>query len=1244
MKNILLIGVGGTGSRAVDIFYQKVNEFGQQNDNKITALVFDTDAGDIKNITNATPVAMADPASVGTICDRIGKEYLREWFPCDDPAVRSQEMIRGASQWRKKSYLAFLNLMNKPLSRSAFIGALERMVADPGASCEVYVISSVAGGTGSGSFIPIALYAKRYLRKNLGKDPIVNAMIALPEIYADAQTPENRIKIFSNAYAILRELNAINLVARGYNEGRALQKKSPIKFRLGHPNEPNVGVLFDASDKSYWNPNAAPFSQVFLLDRIPGLDSVVAYDMVLANSLYTILCTDIGAAFDSEFSNHELLRSQNNGSNAIYAGISTSQIKFPCESVLDYIAHKKTLDSCNNEWLILHKAVQEKIKEKEQNAKAARKSYTMADGEYADLVLKEYENLKDAENYAVVDIVARSGKEKGVEQYVDRVENEILKKVPGNSELTFENIHLRDIPAKDQKAKVLELAKEADEALVEYYNACIEEIKSVTTSTAESILSLSNDEDNRFIGSLSLSENILKFKGKNIHPVAAMYQLCKARKAFAAKLVGITEEWADFKSRSIEEIPEELSKITGDSEEIKGGKSFYAEQSEETRYADLVSEAMDYMSQKTKPTLDIVVFKADALSIASNIYLGAQEQLKLKVYTKVLKNIDILIEKYRNFFNRFGKEKEELVELTKTAKRRDAENVDSVINVYSSQEQKEEILKNIEKMSGPATDEEIAKIDDIVGLGVYKTVYAAAVAEANQGEYNEKDASAFRSLFKDMIASYRDSVKASEAFAAVASYNVVEAIVESKGANATAKELEPEFRKHFSIAQELAKPSLRISEKGDDNELVQPSKIIVFMISYETGKYIKKNYEKFELKLPADQNNEKRVIQSCSEQFIRRYSGDSSARVTIVKDMSDQMLYCTGEIMDITPLRIEKFDEMSADNTYFRYYTQSLNYSKHRFTDMWNPHLGNNLHKRGYLPYMNEAKEKECDTKMVKALFYGFATNRIVYNNGKADMAKKYYFECDNEKIKSPEGNCINNKNIAQLLAWIRNEDELIEKWSKAFDRRLLADMIALPSVVSDNGTEIENLKSAITRSPFMKLLTECLYVDESDKNARKVVEEKGGYKIKQTTGAPSILEFAYLIKTSEEVGCDCDDAERILQVAYDVFRQICEYRTSSETAQDNFIQVYRHEVKKVFESFAASKMVCAAGMDCEGRFKEFVAWVKKNDLFNTVSVDAPLDEFGKVNITEQFEKDADIDRILNAIKAESKAKKVEEN
>lgn len=87
MKNILLIGVGGTGSNAVDILTQKRKEFGNQTGNRITSIVFDTDAGSVENISAATVIPMTDNASVGTICDRIGTQYLSEWFPCDDTWV-----------------------------------------------------------------------------------------------------------------------------------------------------------------------------------------------------------------------------------------------------------------------------------------------------------------------------------------------------------------------------------------------------------------------------------------------------------------------------------------------------------------------------------------------------------------------------------------------------------------------------------------------------------------------------------------------------------------------------------------------------------------------------------------------------------------------------------------------------------------------------------------------------------------------------------------------------------------------------------------------------------------------------------------------------------------------------------------------------------------------------------------------------------------------------------------------------
>ncbi len=1278
MKNILLIGIGGTGSSAVDIFFQKRKELGDQAGNNVTALVFDTDAGDLKKITAAKTVVMADNASVGTICDRFGREFLKEWFPCDDKAVRAQEMVRGASQWRKKSYLAFLNLMNKPLARSTFISALESMTADPGSSCEVYIIASVAGGTGSGSFIPIALYAKRYLRKNLGKDPIINAMIALPDIYADKQTPENRIKVYANAYAILRELNAINLVARNYNAGVAEHKKAPICFKIGDEKEPSVGLLFDASDRKFWTPEAAPFSQVFLLDRIPGLNSVAAHNMVLANSLYTILCTEIGSEFDSEFSNHELLRSQNNGSNAIYAGVSTSQIRFPKMSILDYLASRKTLDSCNNEWLILHKAVENAIKEKEQQAKACKRRYTMKDEEYADIVIKEVEKLEDAQNDEFVSIMERgvySYDDEGrkveggdVIKYVSKIDQHIISKI-GAIGATCDDIREKVLGEIGDNGKVAldvipSLAEDLKQLLVDYYINCVEAVKSTSTSVSDAILTLDKKKED-FVGKdYSVIEQLLIKDDKYIHPVAALVQLCQLRKLIDGKLKeNKVQPWDDLRRRVVEVLPDEFMALSNEQTEVgnvlpdrtedgermrelvKGGKSAYIALGED-RYK-VVTEEFEEGVKRSNGRADLGYLWNDTTLILNKIFRGAQSQIRLRVYTAVAQNLDLLIRKYRGFFNRFEKEKEELIEQTKTARRKDATNVDSIINVYSSEEDKEAIYRTIVEDAGPITDAEIKETDGIVGYGVFTSVYNSAASEfAQDKSWNENDSGVYRSLFGDMVKAYKKSIQKSEAFANIAAFNVIEAMIAKCGPQADDKKLAETFKASFNVAQELATPSLRLDANDSGSDLVAPSNITVFMMSYGTGRYLKMHADELGIPLPADQTNERSVIKSCAEAFIHAYSGNNSARVSIVKDMPGDVLYCTGEIMDISPLRIAKFNELGDDNLYFQNYSKAIANIKKYGSDMWNPHLGNNLHKRGNLPYMNEAKEKECDIMVVKALLYAFQKELLVYTGGSGEMRGKYNFVYNGKhgatKVKDRDGKLIDNRNVALLMSWLRNEEELVEEWSVEFDKDIQRQLLALPSLASDNINEISNLEMLITKTEFMRMLTDKLYTDSSKKGSAKRVKSVGG-KLALDAGreGPTAIEFAYMIKTSEELGRDCDDAERILEVLYSVFKQICEYRTNPQNTPERFIQVYVQQLGNVYESIAGSATIISAGTECIAHFTQLTSWLNRSGVFKTISEQSPMDEKGEICINELFHyaKDKDTKAILDFVRGATASK-----
>ena len=1235
MKNILLIGVGGTGSNAVDVLYSKINELGNQTNSNISAIVFDTDVGSVETIKSAVPVSMADPASVGTICDRVGLEYIREWFPCDDKAVRSQEMIRGASQWRKKSYLAFLNLMNKPQARSAFIGALEDMSKDPSASCEVYVIASIAGGTGSGSFIPIALFARRYLRKQLGKNPIVNAMVALPDIYADSQTEDNRIKIYANAYAILRELNAIYLVARNFNEGeRTKMKKAPVKFRIGNPNEPNVGVLFDADDPQFWTPEAAPFTQIFVLDRIPGLKSIPAHDIVLANSLYTLICTEIGVEFDSEASNHEILRSQNNGSNAIYASVSTSQMTFPVESILDYLAHDKALSACEGEWLVLHRAVENELAKKQQESADIGKKYIAQDGEYAQMMIEALKNEKD-NNSPVAELVDRGtllydeeGKvmeETAADKYFEKIDNAIASKIAFNEkklEIEIEGI--------DNKEDFVGSFDDIRKTLNKYFESCTTAIKRMKSSVCESIISFDkNRVDKKNLGStgndLSLVDNLLKKDGKFIHPVSAMVLLCKFRALLPNDYV---TEWPALRQREAAKVPAELLKIK--IEEGAAPKCDYAKQGA-SRFSDFFLDDGDaYIAagKKTKFAVDKQLIEEDANSVARNINSGAIDQLKSIVYKRLVKYVDLLIEKYKTFFSRFEKEKEDLIEDTKMAKRKDSGLIDSVFNVYSTEKEKENIKEQVFRTVGAEDEKSLAETDNLVGSGVFASVYNAAYATINEIEGNEADASAYRSLFASMVNAYKEFIKKSDSFKLIASYNIVEAM--EAACELSGKTKESMFTEYFSKVQSLATTPLKIDTRMELGDLVEPSNIVVYMMSRETGRYIKKHAEELKLALPQGQVNEDKLIKACAQAFIRKYSGNDSARVSVVKTMPSTVLYCTGEIMDITPLRIPKFNEISDenDNLYYNNYCKAIRNFKHYSTDMWNPHIGNNLFQRGYLPFMNEKKEELEDVKMVKALIHGLSSEKLVYAPGLSQNRNEYYFRAvvDGVKtvIRGDDGKVINMTNVVQIINWLRNQDDVVEKWSAEFDASIDAQKRALPSINTDS--QIQALETYLTKhNKYISFYHEKLF--SADTKDKKV--------------SVTLLEFAYLIKASEEATRDCDYAERIVKTSYDIFKDIIGYRASPTATPETFVNIYKQQLQNVFVSLAESKTLRELGAECGKFLEQLVGWFESQNCY----VIEPLVDEGSNEVHVQFkvssfEKvESAVNTIINDAKKKAKEK-----
>lgn len=1225
MKNVLIIGVGGTGSHAVDLLYQKIASLREklgENDANIVSVVFDTDAGDLAKITNATTIDMTAEGTAGTVCDHLGWDYVKEWFPYDVASIRQLRMDQGAGQWRKKSYLAFMNLMADPAKRNQFHQALEKMRNTYGtASYEIYVVSSVAGGTGSGSFIPITLYAKKYLRETLGAKGITaTAMVACPDIYAPKQVDANmRTKIYANAYAIFRELNAMSQVCNGSNNPDPSQRKTegvpPVHFTIGSEDNPHVGLLFDSDNKDFWTPEAAPFSRIFLLDRIPSLDSVEAHDSVLVDSLYSIICTQVGPTIGTEMDNHMILLTQNDGHNGIYSGIGTSEVIFPLADVIDYIAHRKTLEDSAGEWMLLHEATEDKIAADMEAYRARRITYTMKDGEYAEKWLASAEAECRTPTSTVPDIIRRCTKEAYQEgddikerdifsEYWASLEAQLEAYIPGIKKVK-ESINSVERPLKGklfssgefkkaQKTKALEAVDACYSILNKYYKSCVEKIIGNLDTVSNAVLPLDVKKDYKAGGQLSFVLNVLMRKDMFIHPIGTMKQLCEFKLALRKFLKDNTvNPWADIVSRD----PNPRVKISSFGQVIGNSKQSAADarhsayiQAGPSRFDAFVADEKKreaYGEANTDPMVDGEAIIADAVYYADQIYKDAVTQLKVMVLKTVSERVDEIIKQYRSFFTRFDEERARLEIQTENAKKRHAGVDGSKIYLTSTPADKEAAYEDYKSMAGVASDEDVRMADHQVGDSAFAVVYDIA-ARTTDKKADVADMKGIAAIFKSMVQANAEQVRRSNYYTEFIGKKSVLEIVADSDKNKP----EAAVRTMLSTAMELAKPGLLAENLTDSDH--KTNDLYVFLISTNTARYLLRNYAAFGLATPHE-GSEAAMLREISNSFVGRFSVQG-ARIAVVNDIPDTMMSVTREVVDVRPTNIRKMDECSSNAIYYKEYVKAIEKMGDKDSDMWNPHLSFDLHRRGYLPYINLKKEEEEDTKLMKALLYAIMKKQFSF---RSPLRQEKGFRCSIDGremlLKDETGRVIDEKNLCSLIGWLRPKDDLIEAWSTEFDRKVRDQLEKLRPAYSDN--DKGKTETDITNAEFVRKMRENLFeeiIAESSYSAENTASKQLSL---------SLFELYNKVKRTEESAgkFDCNDAEKLLRVGYETFVAFCEAGASSTTTPEIYTSIYTQQIEKFMIALLCDEDIQRDG-DPEFRAESLKNMVNDAGYFKMIS------------------------------------------
>lgn len=250
-KRVLAIGVGGSGKASLIILKERLEEtYGQVPDN-VVLLSLDTDdlrdvdsfAGtrlnpqtddrgrepEFRHVVSRPGVTMdtifADLASGRSISymNWLEQEKLSRILSPTEKDIRG-----GAQQRRPIGRVGLFQRWDNPIY-SSIVAAIRRMYGDPDEELpvdlvkqeqskrQVFIIGSVAGGTGSGFMIDVANLVAHAVRSNQKWQSIdVSAVIVLPDAFSSYTTMiDDPTNLKPNSYAALRELDRFSRTHSG---------------------------------------------------------------------------------------------------------------------------------------------------------------------------------------------------------------------------------------------------------------------------------------------------------------------------------------------------------------------------------------------------------------------------------------------------------------------------------------------------------------------------------------------------------------------------------------------------------------------------------------------------------------------------------------------------------------------------------------------------------------------------------------------------------------------------------------------------------------------------------------------------------------------------------------------------------------------------------------------------------------------------------------------------------------------
>lgn len=1235
----LFIGLGGTGGEVLNKLSKMMSD---EEKERAHIIYLDMDSKDVTRLRakgmNAVSISSAD--TVVNVMNYLGRnDGVRDWLPHSNANLEflSSKTDDGASQFRMKSRLCLARYLK---DNAGELKTLLDEICTPGRmlateTLRVMIVSSVAGGTGAGTFIQMALYLREYFRSNGHRDISITGLFACPDLFVRASdvTDAKKENMYANAYAAVRELNAMNLAVNlppnvRKNEGYGKNINIAI-------NTKSEGALFDSNDpNTSKNANNKPYNLLYFIDvnNTDGglLRSLDQYYDMMADIVYTRLYSPIEPALRSDESNELSIHAKY--PTAIYGSAGYGRIIYPYHGVMKYLAVRKTAEELDHTWSLLdnewtkYKRIKQKIAAasgvhwaettQERGKKYISDMQIHAERPNGSLrvyrgMIRDGEQVQDRAELFVEMLMSAMKSGDGISEDSSQQDSafglsqeEEVNKAQARLKSIFFNLNEGRDKKKSAQAALEILEKQsllADVAVEEYANALNRNLLGRAVVIASQVVPR-NEEDAvaaaKDKSPLNLFYGLLSIDGAAVHPVAARYLLYRVREQMQA-IMEPKNGFENTKSPSIELLRSEL-RLVLDTDRNDGVDVTVEKRVEALRNSYSLFRGADIRTAVKR-------YSDKLQSVVHSLTSYASDRLRDEVFNQVLAVINKLIAQYEGLFDNLDQYKDRLrIMVEQEAVSHESATDNRCIYVNASRRSKEYLYAG-DLRTREILDKSGEEINAAAGLGVYNALMTRTwkllqdeEARAITGyEYSDEE-DKFNDLggvFSKIISIYREyleenatHLKGSVVYAMVSEICQRLNISRTSLSNPVNRvRLQTEFGAFIQDMINKAKPMLNFNVENEDT---------YFEGENSSGKISTIVYKNLGMS-PAQRADLCEIYggtnpSAAEEQFEKAFR---LGRGAIVSDeLSDYEMICFQAVHCLQPTQIYKFHEDNG-NGYYPYYKERLQALANDRKLSESPHLDKRWHLREAMPYISRTMEQRWIRKTAKAFVNELLSENFKFTTDSDGVVCFTYRRKDSNNdvyVYWPEEKLVTLNDISRLVEFLQEHDARVEENCAELDITI-ENVSEFVSKYADN---MSTYKRALTNNPILIALrgnllrrrtmlstssmahgknrstadTDTSFGISSEVAHILGVEDKD-VKLDMDNSKGGILNIAWLIHKSEErQRRDNDFGEAILNAVQEIIETLCKnmFREDITKESDEYAE-YRDLYNSIMEKFVES-------------------------------------------------------------------------